>query len=85
MCSKLNTYYMKKLLFPALIIALTATVAIAQDNHDNHERHDRVVKDETKTRHTSTAPQKVHNTFSKHKHYNGRRTTHKRVEEHTAR
>ena len=29
---------------------------------------------ETKVKTTSTIPQKVHNTFSKHKHYNGYKT-----------
>ena len=35
-----------------------------------------VVKDEKTTKKTSTVPQKVHNTFSKHKKYNGKKTTH---------
>jgi hypothetical protein len=31
---------------------------------------------ETKYKKTSTVPQKVHNTFSKHKHYNGYKNKH---------
>ncbi len=41
------------------------------------------VKEETKVQKTSTIPQKVHNTFSKHKHYSGKKVTHKKVVEKT--
>ncbi len=36
----------------------------------------KVVEDKKTTKKTSSVPQKVHNTFSKHKKYNGRKTTH---------
>jgi len=40
-----------------------------------------VVKKEDKVKRTSTLPQKVHNTFSKHKHYSGYKVKHvKKVE-----
>ncbi|OKS85559.1 hypothetical protein RG47T_1005 [Mucilaginibacter polytrichastri] len=35
-----------------------------------------VVKDETKTKRTSTLPQKIHNVFHKKKHYSGYKTKH---------
>jgi ABC-type uncharacterized transport system permease subunit len=35
-----------------------------------------VVKKEDKVKKTTTIPQKIHNTFSKHKHYNGTKTKH---------
>ena len=48
-----------------LILGLTiGTVSFAQTS-------------ETKVKKTSTIPQKVHNTFSKHKKYNGYKTKHK--------
>ena len=55
-------------------IAATAMVATAQNKTT-------VVKDEKTTKPTSSVPEKVHNTFSKHKHYNGTKTTHKKVVE----
>jgi len=35
-----------------------------------------VVKKEDKTKKTTTISQKIHNTFSKHKHYSGTKTKH---------
>jgi hypothetical protein len=35
-----------------------------------------VVKKEDKVKKTTTIPQKVHNTFSKHKHYSGTKIKH---------
>ena len=35
-------------------------------------------KDKDKVKRTSSVGQKVHNTFSKHKHYNGYKVKHKR-------
>ncbi len=35
-----------------------------------------VVKKEDKVKKTTTLPQKVHNIFSKHKHYSGTKTKH---------
>jgi len=35
-----------------------------------------VVKKEDKVKKTTTIPQKIHNTFSKHKHYSGTKTKH---------
>lgn len=41
----------------------------------------KVTKNETKVKKTSTLPQKVHNVFSKHKHYSGTKVKHvKKVE-----
>lgn len=57
---------MKKILFLAAMLSLTIG-AFAQQ---------KVVKDEVKTKKTTTIPQKVHNVFSKHKHYSGTKTKH---------
>jgi hypothetical protein len=55
---------MKKLLL-FLMLTLSAGIALhAQDDKD-------------KVKKTSTMPQKVHNTFSKHKHYKGHKSKHK--------
>lgn len=54
---------MKKLLF---LLMLTFTIAIATKAQD----------DKDKVKATSTLPQKVHNTFSKHKHYKGYKSKH---------
>jgi hypothetical protein len=62
---------MRKLLFALLLLTGTAVVSNAQDK--------KVVKEETTTKRTSSVPQKVHNTFSKHKRYNGKKTKHKKV------
>ena len=60
---------MKKLLFSIAFVATTILAANAQEKTT-------VVKDEKVTKKTSSVPQKVHNTFSKHKRYNGKKTTH---------
>jgi hypothetical protein len=40
-----------------------------------------VTKKEDKVKKTTTVPQKIHNVFSKHKHYSGTKTKHiKKVE-----
>ena len=49
---------MKKLL---LFVALVFSIGLASQAQDS----------KTKVKKTSTAGQKVHNTFSKHKHHNG--------------
>ena len=49
---------MKKLL---LFVALVVSFSLASQAQDS----------QTKVKKTSTAGQKVHNTFSKHKHHNG--------------
>jgi hypothetical protein len=54
-------------LFVALICCMT--FAFAQTKTE-------VVKNETKTKKTSTLPQKVHNVFSKKKKYSGTKTKH---------
>jgi hypothetical protein len=54
-------------LFVALICCMT--FAFAQTKTE-------VVKNETKTKKTSTIPQKVHNVFSKKKKYSGTKTKH---------
>lgn len=56
---------MKKLLFLLMICFAISTVSFAQDDQ----------KDKTKK--TTTVPQKVHNTVSKHKHYKGTKAKHK--------
>ena len=58
---------MKKLLLSA-IVAFVTLVAFAQEKT--------TVKDDKTVKKTSTVPQKVHNTFSKHKHYSGKKTKH---------
>lgn len=63
---------MKKLLFSLAFVAATILTANGQEKTT-------VVKDEKVTKKTSTVPQKVHNTFSKHKHYSGKKTTHKKT------
>ena len=55
---------MKKLLFMLMLAFSVSMVANAQDDKD-------------KVKKTSTVPQKVHNTFSKHKKHNGYKTKHK--------
>jgi hypothetical protein len=67
---------MKKLLFSLAFVATTIFTVNAQDKTT-------VVKDEKVTKKTSTVPQKVHNTFSKHKHYSGKKTKHVKVVEKT--
>ncbi len=59
---------MKKIAVVLMMVCLLGTAAIAQT----------VTKKVDKTKRTSTLPQKVHNTFSKHKHYNGYKTKHVR-------
>jgi hypothetical protein len=49
----------------ALTIGVTATFA-----------QQVVVKKEDKVKKTTTIPQKIHNTFSKHKHYSGTKVKH---------
>lgn len=55
---------MKKLLF---LVMLTFSIGMATHAQDNKE----------KVKKTSTVPQKVHNTFSKHKKHSGYRTKQK--------
>jgi len=54
---------MKKLLF---LLMLTFSISLATHAQD----------DKDKVKKTSTVPQKVHNTFSKHKHYKGYKAKH---------
>ena len=55
---------MKKVL---LLLMLTFSIAMASNAQDNKD----------KIKKTSTVPQKVHNTFSKHKKYKGYKSKHK--------
>ena len=55
---------MKKLLLFLMLTFSIGLVTQAQDGKD-------------KVKKTSTGPQKVHNTFSKHKHYKGYKVKHK--------
>jgi len=65
---------MKKAIMMILFVS-TTLFAVAQDSKTT------VVEDKKTVKKTSSVPQKVHNTFSKHKHYNGKKTTHvKKVE-----
>ena len=62
---------MKKLLAGLMMVCTLSITSFAQT----------VVKKEDKVKRTTTIPQKIHNTFSKHKHYSGYKTKHvKRVE-----
>ncbi|EHQ28963.1 hypothetical protein [Mucilaginibacter paludis] len=66
---------MKKIMF-LLMLAVTMSVAANAQT--------KVTKDETKVKKTSTIPQKVHNVFSKHKHYSGTKIKHvKKVDKKT--
>ena len=68
---------MKKL-FAMAMLAMFSVATI------NAQEQTKVVKEETKVKKTSTVPQKVHNTFSKHKRYSGKKITHtKKVENST--
>ena len=57
---------MKKAIALLLIICTMSVSLFAQT----------VVKKEDKVKRTSTIPQKIHNTFSKHKHYSGYKVKH---------
>jgi len=57
---------MKKILFLLAFVTLTIG-AMAQQ---------KVTKDEVKVKKTTTPTQKLHNVFSKHKHYSGTKTKH---------
>ena len=67
--SKLNYSSMKKVLCSILLMTFVSVAATAQEKTT-------VVKDEKTTKKTSSVPQKVHNTFSKDKKYNGKKTKH---------
>ncbi len=56
---------MNKFLLSALLVSLSFC-AFSQ----------KVTKDQTTVKKTTTIPQKVHNTFSKHKHYSGVKVKH---------
>ena len=57
------------------LIAATALAATAQETKTT------VVKDEKTVKPTSSVPQKVHNTFSKHKEHNGKKVKHTKTVE----
>lgn len=58
---------MKKVMFLLMLAGCVSIMATAQE---------KVVKNETKVTKTSTVPQKVHNTFSKHKEHSGVKVKH---------
>jgi len=58
---------MKKLIAVFVMVFAIGVTAFAQQV---------VVKKEDKVKKTTTFSQKIHNTFSKHKHYNGTKTKH---------
>jgi hypothetical protein len=62
---------MRKLLFGIALMLCAAMTSMAQNEK-------KVVKEEHKVKHTSTVPQKVHNTFSKKKHYSGKKVVNKK-------
>ncbi len=63
---------MKKSLLLLVLISTLSVAAFAQQ---------KVTKNEVKVKKTTTVPQKVHNIFSKHKHYSGTKVKHvKKVE-----
>jgi hypothetical protein len=61
---------MKKIIALLLFCSIGLTV-FAQQTVSNDKDHDKVKK-------TSNLGQKIHNTFSKHKHYNGYKVKHTR-------
>ena len=63
-----KTRTMKKLAVIAVMVFAIGLTAFAQQQV--------VVKKEDKVKKTTTIPQKIHNTFSKHKHYSGTKTKH---------
>jgi hypothetical protein len=63
---------MKKVIAVLLMICTFGLTAFAQEVKKD--------KDQDKVKKTSTLGQKVHNTFSKHKRYNGYKVKHKRYE-----
>lgn len=59
----------------ALLVMLVCAISIASFAQQ------KVTKDQVKVKKTTTVPQKVHNIFSKHKHYSGTKVKHvKKVE-----
>jgi hypothetical protein len=62
---------MKKIMFLVMLAVGLGATAMAQTTTPA-----KVTKDETKVKKTSTIPQKVHNVFSKHKHYSGTKIKH---------
>ncbi len=76
LCYFLKKYkHMKKLALLALIVTITVG-AYAQEKTT-------VTKDTKTVKKTSSLPQKVHNTFSKDKKYNGKKTKHVKTVEKT--
>ncbi len=57
---------MKKIVAVLTLVFAISLASFAQE----------VVKKEDKVKKTTTIPQKIHNTFSKHKHYSGTKTKH---------
>lgn len=66
---------MKAVLLAMSVVFIGSTAMAQNQSH--------VVENKTTVKHTSTVPQKVHNTFSKHKHYSGVKVKHKKVVEKT--
>jgi hypothetical protein len=63
---------MKKSLLLLMLFSILSVASFAQQ---------KVTKDETKIKKTTTVPQKVHNVFSKNKHFSGTKVKHvKKVE-----
>lgn len=62
-----NVSHMKKTITVLMMVLAISVTAFAKQV---------VVKKEDKVKKTTTIPQKIHNTFSKHKHYNGTKVKH---------
>ncbi|MGN6566710.1 MAG: hypothetical protein ACTHJ0_02095 [Flavipsychrobacter sp.] len=63
------------------VLLALAAVVISTTTMAQNQSH--VVENKTTVKHTSTVPQKVHNTFSRHKRYTGVKVKHKKVVEKT--
>ena len=59
----------------ALLLVLISSLSLASFAQQ------KVAKDEVKVKKTTTVPQKLHNVFSKHKHYSGTKVKHVKKEE----
>jgi hypothetical protein len=60
---------MKRIAAIIMMVSTIATTTFAQQKQE-------VVKHVDKEKKTTTVGQKIHNTFSKHKHYSGTKTKH---------
>ncbi len=66
---EINIKIMKKIIAVLVMVCTIGLTAFAQTEHKDKEKE--------KVRKTSTIGEKVHNTFSRHKRYNGYKVKHK--------